>query len=597
MSLAEAEKNQLAGPQRLEELPPPPFGFADSDNPRRKPDQDLPVVDLVPDSLEIPEPSFLLSARTLATSFSDSAMARARLAQAEMAVGNRDEAARHALEALELPDADTDSSATFSAARTLAAVGEYARAEEMLDSLAKPGPLSLLHATLAAHRGDLDAAFDRLGDDEAPDAWELRGWIALQQLHFDQAIRFYRKAMRATQPGPTLLANLGLAHASLGAPEKAIAETRQAIALGPLQRRRVALNLVAFLFSIGASDEGFYELRQIQEEFPTDIELVFAEAHWALAVGDTDRADRRLRFGRSMLWDFADEIQKAELLANRAYLSHYTGEISTQDAADKVIAQMQKIEWRSTRLVPMIPVLLNRYSDASRLAKVRDEVTHAHREKKFRVLDLHLAVLRDDMDEATRVALKWTKEALFSPEAPSWAIFLLTQTEDRFDDAIRIGKCALRRMPAAVIVANNTAYTMALAGKGDEAKGLLRREEDGDMLHLATQGLIQAARGDIEEANRLYDRAEEAAAKRTSVASASVLVNLYRRLIGVVAPEAEPARFVKPINLPADWSDYPSFVLCLRMLKHRNAPLQEITVDGGGDLPDSIRPNDAVAHS
>jgi Flp pilus assembly protein TadD len=587
MSLTETEKNQLAGPRRLEELPPPPFGFADLEgNAQDEPAQALPVVDIVPDSLEIPEPSFLVSAKLLASSFNESAMARSRLAQAEIAAGNKDEAARHAIEALELPDADTDASATFAAVRTLAATGAYTQAEEMLDKLAKPGPLALLHATLAARRGDLDAAFERLGDDESPDAWELRGWISLQQSHFDQAIRFYRKAMRATDPGPTLLANLGLAHASLGAPEKAITETRQALARGPLQHRRVALNLIAYLFSIGASDEGFRELRKLQEEYPKDIELVFAEAHWALAVGESDRAGRRLRYARSSLWDFATELQKAELLANRAYLDYYTSKISTKEAADQVIAQMQKTEWKSTRLVSMIPILLNQYSDADRLAKVREEVSNAHPTQKFRVLDLHLAVLRDDIDEALRQALKWTKEALFSPEASSWAIFLLTQVEDRFEEASRIGRCALRRMPAAVVVANNTAYSLALAGRADEAKVLLRREEDGEMLHLATQGLIQAVRGNIDEANRLYDRAEEEATSRNGVASASVLVNLHRRLIGVVAPETDPSRIAKPVELPADWDDHPPYVLCLRMLKRQNAPLQGITVGEDGNLLD-----------
>src|SRR4029077_346441 len=174
-------------------------------------------------------------------------------------------ASRHAIEALQLPEAEADDSAVFSAARTLIATGDYKRAEEALGGLAKPGPLGMLYATLAARRGDLDAAFDRLGEDSSLDAWELRGWIALQQGHFDQAIRFYRKAMQVGDPAPALLANLGLAHAALGAPQKAIAETKRALALGPLQRRRVALNLVAFLISVGASDEGFSELRRLHE--------------------------------------------------------------------------------------------------------------------------------------------------------------------------------------------------------------------------------------------------------------------------------------------------------------------------------------------
>jgi tetratricopeptide (TPR) repeat protein len=590
MSLVHTEKEQLAGPRRLEELPPPPFDFAepqDEVQSRKK----LPVMDIVPDSFEAQEPSFLVSARALVASSSDSAMARSRLAQAEMAFGARDEASRHALEALELASAERDNSAVFSATRTLMAAGALGRAEKALANFVKPGPLTILYAMLAAQRGDLDVAFDRLEDDTSIDAWELRGWIALQQAHFDQAIRFYRKAMRSADPGPALLANLGLAHAALGAPKKAIAETKRALALGPLQRRRVALNLVAYLFSVGSSDEGFHELRKLQEGFPTDIELVFAEAHWALAVGDAERAERRLRYARTSLWSFASEVQQAELQANRAYLRYYKGEISSDRAADEVISQMRRTKWESTRLVSMIPILLDHYSDVQRLSRVRDEVAHAHPELTFRDLDLHLAILRDETQEATRLALHWTDEALFSPEASTWAIFMLTQVEDHIEEAIKIGKKALRRMPAAVVVANNTAYSMALNGEVEQAKRLLRREEDGAMIDLATQGLLWAVKGDVQEANRLYDCAQSAAEENGS-ASAPLLVNLHRRLIAVVAPDTDSAFASKPVTLPQDWDDFPALVLCLRMLKHRGAPLGDIEIEGGGALPDVIEPRE-----
>jgi hypothetical protein len=199
--------------------------------------------------------------------------------------------------------------------------------------------------------------------------------------------------------------------------------------------------------------------------------------------------------------------------------------------------------------------------------------------------------LRDDLKEATRHALKWTREALFAPEASSWAIFLLNQVEDRFGEAIKIGKAALRRMPAAVVVANNTAYSLALAGDGEQAKNFLRRVEEGGMFELATRGLVWAVRGDTQEANRFYDLAEDLA-KRDDPANGSQLVNLHRRLIAVVGPEATDA-LSRPVTLPAHWDDFPSLVLCLRMLKRRGAPLDDITIEGGGSLPKVIEPRDS----
>jgi tetratricopeptide (TPR) repeat protein len=589
MSLTQTRKDQLAGPRRLEELPPPPFGFTEPHDDSQQVSEHVPVVDLVPDCLEIAEPSFLVQARTLAATASDSAMARSRLAQAELSVGDRREASRHALESLELPSAEGDDSAVFSAIQTLIASGEEEAAERTLAKFVKPGPLAMLYATLAARRGDLDAAFDRLGNEDSLDAWELRGWIALQQSHYDQAIRFYRKALNTADSSPALMANLGLAHAAVGAPDKAIIETKRALALGPIQRQRVGLNLVAFLVSNGASDDAFSELRRLQEEYPTDIELIFAEAHWALTVGDAERAERRLRYARTSLWGFATELQKAELIANRAYLRYYQGKISPRRAADLLIEQMTKTKWKSTRLVSMFPILLCRYSDARRLAKVRDELESAHPGQKFRVLDLHLAVLRDDLTEATRQALQWTDEALFTPEASTWAVFLLTQVEDRFEEAIKLGRKALRRMPAAVLLANNLAYSLTLAGHGDKAKAVLLHEEDGPMFDLATQGLIWATKGNIAEANRLYDLAEEVA-ERAGDSSGAQLVNLHRRLIAFVAPGTDPALVSKPVSLPSDWDDHPALVQCLRMLARRNVPLDDITIEAGTPLPDSIEP-------
>jgi tetratricopeptide (TPR) repeat protein len=589
MSLTDTERDQLAAPRRLEELPPPPFDFAGPPD-ERIAKADLPVVDLVPDTLEEAEPSFLVQARELAASSGDSPMARSRLAQAAMAVGKRDEATKLALESLKLSEKNPDSPATFAAARILMANELFEEAEQALRTLAPSGPLTVLYATLAAQRDDLDTAFSRLNDESSIDAWDLRGWIALRNRHFDQAVRFYRRAMRKGDPSPVLLTNLGLAHAALGSPDKAIAETRQALARGPIQRQRVAFNLIAFLFSTGNFEDGFRELRRLQTDYPTDIEPVFAEAHWALAVGDAERAERRLRHARTSLWAYATEIQQAELLANLTYLRRYQGAISSAQAANEVVAQMCKIGWKSTRLVSMIPILLDRYSDFRRFAEVRGEVSRANPGMTFHALDFHAAVLGDRLKEASKVALAWERDALFAPEAASSALFTLTQIEDRFEDAIKLGQAALKRMPAATVVANNLAYSLALVGKPEQAKRLLPPEEDGSLYHLATGGLIAAARGDLAEALRLYDQAEEVA-KRDGAISSPWLVRLHRRLISVVAPDVDPRAVCLAVELPADWNDHPSLVQCLRMLKRRHAPLDEITIEGGSAMAsDSIQP-------
>ena len=342
--------------------------------------------------------------------------------------------------------------------------GHFEEAEEALEALSLSGPLTVLYAALAGLRGELDTAFNRLENERSIDAWELRGWLALKSRHFDQAIRFYRRALDAGGPSPALLTNLGLAHAALGAPAKAISETRQALAVGAVQQQRVAFNLISFLFATGDADQGFEELRGIQDRYPRDIEPVFAEAHFALAVGDAERAKRRLRRARTHLWGFATEVQQAELLANLAYLQHYTGAMQARQAADTIISQMRKIDWKSTRVVSMLPVLLHRYSDLPRLSRVREEVGNAHPDMRFYDVDFHVAVLQDDLIDAREITMAWEQEALFAPEAAAAVLFVLTQIEDRYAEATKIGLQALKRMPAAVLVANNAAYSLVLCG-------------------------------------------------------------------------------------------------------------------------------------
>lgn len=593
MALALDEKDQLAGPSRLETVSPPLFDPKDS-KPLTRSDASVPVVDLVPDSLLEPEPSFLRQARALATENDFSAMAHARLAQAAMAAGEQDQAvemARRALLAAKEETGEggtTDESAVFSAARTLMACGLLEEAEEALLGLELGGPALVLSASLAAQRGELDVAFQRLDDDQSVDAWDLRGWIALSECHFDQAIRFYRRAMRKGGPSPALLANMGLAHAAVGAQEQAITETRQALALGPAQKQRVVFNLVAYLVANGRSEDAMHQLRCLQDEFPEDIEPAFAEAHWRLAIGDAERAERRLRTARDTLRDGASEVQRAELAANLSYLAWYRNSKSRADAAKEVLQQLRGIEWKSPRLGAMVPVLLCRYSELPRLREASAALARANPGHRFYSVEIQKAILSDEMGAATKLAVEWAEREIFAPEAVMAATFMLIDVEDRFDQAADLGTRALRRMPAAYYLENNIAYALALSGQPERARRVIGLGDDSSLYHLATKGLITAWMGDVAAGLRMYDQAEDRA-RLSGLSEAAAFVALSRRLVGLVPAETRGFQLDKPVLLPPDWANNPYYVMRLRMLKRRGASLANISVEGeDGELESKL---------
>ncbi len=601
MALALDEKDQLAAPSRLGSVSPPLFDFAGQSEDESARVSKLPIVDLIPDSIGEQEPSFLAQARALATEDASSPMAHARLAQAAIAAGEYDQAAKVAREALAQARTTTngaesreggevsDASAVYSAVRTLMACGWLDEAEGALRDLGGSGPSAVMAATLAARRGDFNGAFDLLGDDSSTDAWDLRGWIALKERHVDQAIRFYRRAMEHGDPSPALLANMGLAHAALGIQEKAIVETRQALARGPVQKQRVVFNLVAYLVATERIDEAMGELRRLQEEFPTDLEPAFAEAHWRLAVGDADRAEKRLRAARDPLWDSASTVQRAELKANQAYLRWYQGSNSRKEAAREVLRQLKGVEWKSPRLGAMIPVLLSRYSELGVLENAGERIAAANPDQRFWSIEVQTSILKDRAKAATKLAVEWAEDAIFMPEAITTATCLLIDVEDRFKDAIDLGIQALRRMPAAHPLANNIAYALVLSGHADEARKLTLNHGRDALYYLATDGLITAWRGNIESGLQKYDEAE-AWAKRDGLDEAATLVALNRRVVGLAPHDSRAYEVDKPVILPSDWADNPYLVLRLRMLKRRGASLEKVSNEDGSPISLDIEP-------
>jgi tetratricopeptide (TPR) repeat protein len=560
----DSKEQRLAAPRNLEFLPPSLIG-------RGEPV--LRLADLTSAEQE-PDDLHLNQARELAERHPSSPTAWARLAQAELVAGHREAASRAALSAIKRMEA-IDRGAALAAAVVLVACDRRAEAEGALQQLSEAGAgerrgqgdsLLLLRAGLAVERGDHRTALALTSSIKSSEAEALRGWISLQNREYPRAIHYYRRAIRRGGPDPSILTNIGYAHAALGQRERAIKDTKYALSLNPGQRSRIGLNLVAYLMSEGKFEESVRLLRGLQEESPRELDLWFAEAHLWLAIGEAGNAQRVLRRVRTTDWAHLDELQQAEISANLAFVAWRLDRRSKQEAAGEIIAELSRIDFASARVAGMLPALLDRFSDAEQLNKVLARTHQANPEDPLFYLEVHAAVLGRCYGEAVKRSIAWTQTEPLNPLAAIAATYLLTDVSGDPEGAIEIGLPATRRMPASRPLANNVAYALAIAGRAEEASRLLPKDPTPQLT--TTRALVALRLGDEDGAIDLYRQAHQLASASGDGELAS-LVALHAEM--AIRCFGRPG-LASELGLPAptlteDSSDQPRFEITLRMLK------------------------------
>lgn len=561
MTLTLETRQQLVAPRRLRSMPPSFVG---------PPTHELPT-GLPFERADLP-PSFVTNARALVERHPSSPTALARLAQAEQAAGNLQEAVAAARATLAQATEHPDLSAELGAITVLVASGSTAEAEQELARFAPEGPLAVVYAELAAERNGFEEALDRLEGENSAEAWTLRGWVKLKQGDYRGAIHSFRRAMRESGPTPAVLTNIGLAHAALGERKRAIVETRQALALVPSRMNRVAFNLASYYMAGGDYQEALAVIRSRQDASPRDIEPLFAEARVHLAVGEFERARRPLRRARTSLWAYLGDRERAELNANLIFVDWHLDGISTRQAAGKVVRELQRIDYSSLPIAEMLTVLLPNFSDLDLFRKVLARVRQAHPRESLRGLEVHRAVLERRFHDATELAVQWANECIFDSVPAVIASYLLCDVAGDFPRAVEIGQAALRRTPANSLLSNNVAYALALSGRPTEAKRWMPPQDTPH--HIATRALVALRAGRRDEARAGYE-ASFTEAKDSNASGLPALVLLHAHMaFADFAPEVEPPASVKEgTELPEGWDDDPRFAITLMMLEKRDIPL------------------------
>lgn len=557
----DSQEEQLAAPKRMEALRPSLMV------------QREPIVRLAqPLEQEAgPDDFHLRQARQLTERNPTSPAAWARLAQAELISGNCDAAIGAALASLKSMET-ADGGAALAAAVVLVACDRAEAAENALQSVdvaqqdRSLSSVRTFRATLAAQRGDYKQALRLAAGIDTPESWSLQGWIKLRGRDYPAAIKCYRRALRAGNPDPEVLTNIGYAHAALGQRERAIRDTRYALSLRPANRSRVGLNLVTYYATEGDYDDALKVIRSLQEEAPRNLDLWFAQAHLHLSFGDPEAAQRTLRRIRTGLWAHLSVPQQAELTANLAFVGWRLGKQTQKEAAREILGVLKQVDFSTPRLAEMLPPLLDRFSDAKALRETLVRVRQANPDSPTHYLDVHLAVLERRFDDATSTSVAWVKAEPLSSAAAVAATYLLTNVAGAPDAAVDIGLASLRRMPAADMLANNVAYALALAGRADEAVSLV--PEDHSAQCAATSGLIALCLGDHERAISSY-RAAFDRARKTGDPCLEALVVLHAKMAvhRFGGGLAEVDLGLPELVFSGEWYDQPRFEISVRMLK------------------------------
>lgn len=514
-------------------------------------------------------------ARAVATQVGDTPAALARLAHASLTAGDVDAAVSAALETFDklsvLAQTTSDIPAAISAAWVLILSDKADLADARLADVSPSPSVTLMRAGLAVDAEESRRALSLLESSDFPEAHSLRGYVHLKLDDPQRAIRDLRNAWQEGNPSPDVAANLATAFWRIGSRRKALKYARTASRLAP-GRKDISLMLIDYLIFSNEIEAARSEIRSILAEGIAEApELMIRQAQIALAMRDTRRALGLLRGAESMA-RASDELQLASQISGRiALVERYSTQLPRRLALGKVRSLLSQYP-EDLNLALIYSALCDRSSMAFGILKVLDEFAHYQPSSDLLPVRAQLARLEGRFEDAADIAAEWSKAQPFDPIAADLSILLRAYVTLDWKSAGRAATSALRRFPRSPYLINNAAYILVLAGRPESAARVMQLMDADDyntnFVVLATRGLIEISRGDIQPGLKLYRRAAEVAENTADGSVDRALVTLYQgmalRLIGAfdeVSGIAIRAGALPPVSLPNDYGDIPEFKL------------------------------------
>lgn len=463
----------------------------------------------IPDELAPPtESSELLHARGLVETHPESAMAFARLSQALLAHGIVTEAVAMA-EKSEILSRGEDPDASTAAAIVLLAAGQLGHAETILGRLSTSTG-RFLFALCAVHRRAYDKALARLEGLDTYEARALLGWIRLQRLEYPLGIRALRSALAIGEPTPDVMINLAYAHAALGNRRNAMRAARGAVRLAPADPK-ASMNLAAARAGSRDFKGAIAELRRLESYRPKDLSIPIRMAMVQRQMGDLKGCAKKLRGLKSdaRFWA-ASDVDRAELRMHLALLDLIQGK-ATRNATKAALGKaLEESQFANLAIAQCLMSLYSRRTDMASAVELRNVLGKYHAARKLYWADCQIALLGFEFDEALTFARSWYEVDPFNASAASTVLYLLTDFDHNYNEAIRVGNEFLRRIDDRDMVLNNTVYAMVMEGRLTEAEELLSLASTSPVI-LATRGLIAIRKGALEDGKRFYDQAAKLA--------------------------------------------------------------------------------------
>lgn len=129
--------------------------------------------------------------------------------------------------------------------------------------------------------------------------------------------------------------------------------------------------------------------------------------------------------------------------------------------------------------------------------------------------DARFSYLRNDYQNAFRYSVDWVEDFPYDRSSILFSSHIAYVFLKEYDSASRILKIGLLANPNDDLILNNLAYVYALSGKIDSAEKMMERvasiqsgvSEESKICHIATNGLIQFRKGNIETGRELYIKA------------------------------------------------------------------------------------------
>ncbi|MDQ6648834.1 MAG: hypothetical protein M3Z02_01745 [Actinomycetota bacterium] len=334
----------------------------------------------------------------------------------------------------------------------------------------------------------------------------MRGWLLVDR-EPSAAISVLRAAMARGLRSVDVLVNLGYALHGVGAVRKAALVTREATAIAPTDVT-AAYNLTVYLRQLGRHADALAELSRVADLRPNDLELALRHAWAHINLAEDPRAAlRHLKKSHARLAWSAPGDKRAEFEASIAFLEHRLGR--------RALAPTRQYLWKRVALVPhsgevasMLAGLYGEPEDVPELRRLILEAGSALGPARVLVQRARVAVLESDLPQAIGLVLEAVEAAPTDPYAAGFAAYIVGEAGGDYGRACEIALRAYRANPEPSL-ANNLAFSLALAHRGTEAARLIRDAGGPSKLPYggATAALVELAQGRVASAAQGYAEA------------------------------------------------------------------------------------------